>query len=635
MRKFSDRETSAMFRFAFLFCLLSTTVASAADFPCLRGPLHDAISRETGLVDHWPEAGPPILWSRELGPGYSAFIVADGKAFTLFQTTGGMFLTALDADTGVEIWKQRVDWPWQPGGMYPGPYASPTWWEGKVFYATPTGMVGCVQAVDGRSLWTVNVREKFGSRGTEFGYASTPTVEEGRVILPVGGSKAAMVALNTADGSTLWANGEDPVSYCPAYPITLDGRRLVVGFFKNSLVLFDVKTGERVWREMLSSSYDEHAAWPLFDGRHLLIASPFRIGSQLFRFNTTETGITAKTIWNGRQLSNDVCSSLLHDGSVYGFDLQQAQASTHRTAKGAFKCLDFLTGKVRWETGEVGQCSVLHADGKLIMWTESGELILAKPNPERYEELARVKVLSGGGMCWATPALADKRLIVRDHKRAVCLYLGPPSDLDPARPTFTINATESRFDWTRLVPKEPDYANDAPRADEIAVWFAWSVGLFVLAFTGAIAVRKWIPRFNPQVVFAGLAFGLGAIGTTVIGTWFNTFAWTWPVSLFIAFRVALTLGLDHTVHGWRRQVFGRLALLLFITLCYGYYHLCMAVGYAMAWGFLFGFVPALPFAVLANRVANPKLRWLLDGLGFVIYFWMSALFPGFKASWGD
>jgi hypothetical protein len=421
-----------LFRNTVILCLFSAAVATAADWPHIRGPSYDATSRETGLVDHWPEAGPPVLWTHELGPGYSAFVVAEGRAFTLFQTIGGMFLIALDVDTGAEIWKERVDMPWQQGGMYPGPYASPTWADGKVYYATPTGVVGCARSTDGRSLWTVNVREKFGSRGTEFGYASTPTVEDGRVFLPVGGADAAMVALSALDGSTLWAGGDDPASYCPAYPITLDGRRLVAGFFQNSLVLFDSKTGQRIWRERLSTSYDEHAAWPLFDGRHLLIASPFRVGSQLFRFSTGESGITTKTIWSGRQFSNDVCSSILIDGFVYGFDIQQLQASTQRESRGALKCLDFLTGKLRWETSEVGQASILFADGKLIVWTETGVLILAKPSPVHFEEMARVKVLGGGGMCWSAPALSGKRLIVRDHKKAVCLYLGPPSDLDPA-----------------------------------------------------------------------------------------------------------------------------------------------------------------------------------------------------------
>jgi len=84
---------------------LFAAMAVAADWPHVRGPAYDAHSAETGLAARWPEVGPPVLWTRELGPGYSAFIVADGKAFTLYQTAAGMFLIALNADSGEEIWK--------------------------------------------------------------------------------------------------------------------------------------------------------------------------------------------------------------------------------------------------------------------------------------------------------------------------------------------------------------------------------------------------------------------------------------------------------------------------------------------------------------------------------------------------
>ncbi|MBA4191656.1 MAG: hypothetical protein C0467_27060 [Planctomycetaceae bacterium] len=62
-----------------------------------------------------------MLWTRELGAGYSAFVVAEGRAFTLFQTSAGMFLIAIDAESGAELWKERFDWPWHPRGTYPGP----------------------------------------------------------------------------------------------------------------------------------------------------------------------------------------------------------------------------------------------------------------------------------------------------------------------------------------------------------------------------------------------------------------------------------------------------------------------------------------------------------------------------------
>ncbi|QEL19043.1 outer membrane protein assembly factor BamB family protein [Limnoglobus roseus] len=617
-----------------LFGLVVANPASA-DWPHVRGPAYDAISAEKGLADQWPADGPPVLWTRELGPGYSAIVVADGRAFTLFQTTAGMFLIALDADTGGEVWRERVGWPWQPGGLYPGPYASPTWHAGRIYYATPTGQVGCVEAADGHSVWTVDVRARFGTRGTEFGFASTPLVEGRLVILPVGGPNAAMVALNMADGSTAWAVGDDPASYCPALPIMLDGRRLVVGFLRNSLVLHDPTTGARVWRERMSASYDEHAAWPLFDGRHLLVASPFKIGSQLFRFSADGDGVTAKTVWAGRQLSNDVCSSLALDGAVYGFDLQQAQASTHRAARGAFKCLDLETGRVRWESDAVGQATPIAADGKLILWTEAGTLVLARANPERYEELARAQVLGGGGMCWAAPALDRKRLFVRDHQRAVCIYLGPSSELDPSRLTATLVAERPAFDWSRLLPREADFPNDAPTAGEIGRWFAWCVGVFGVAAGVAALTRLACRRWNAYAVFGIVAFVLGAVGTTALGARAGTLALTWPVSLYVLFRGVLWVGVGRSSQGWRRQVAARVGLLLFATACYGYYRLCLAVGFAMAWGFLIGFFPAAPFAVAAARLKNKWLWGLAEVLGFAVYFWSSGLVPGWKDGWAE
>ncbi len=614
--------------------MLSMPLAAGEDWPHVRGPSYDAISTETGLANQWPSTGPPILWTRELGPGYSSLIVARGKAFTLYQTTAGMFLIALDVDTGEPVWKQRIDWPWQPGGMYPGPYASPTWHEGRVYYATPTGSVGCVEDGDGRQVWQINLREKFGSKGTEFGFASTPAVEEGLVLFPVGGDRAAMVALHARDGSLAWASGNDPASYCPAYPITLEGRRLVVGFFKNSIAAFDLKTGDMLWREVLSTSYDEHAAWPLFDGEHLLIASPFRVGAQLFRFNPTHGQVQATARWSGRQLSNDVCSSLLYGGAVYGFDLQQSQASPHRASRGKFNCLDFVSGKVHWEAPGIAQCSVLAADGKLILWTETGELILAKPNPDRYEELARAKILSGGGMCWAAPALSQKRLLVRDHKQVFSIYLGPPEELDPSRPVVAFSAQDRDFDWTRLVPREHEFPNDAPSVSEIAYSFVWNAGILLLAAVMTIPLRWLIGPGYLAPLFALLAFLLGAIGTTLIGHFLDLFVWTWPVSLYVAFHSVVALGLGDKVTGWRHEAFGRLALILFMIFCYLYYRFCMAVGYGVAWGFLFGLLPVLPFTILVQKVSpSSRWHWCLEIFAFVVYFWSSGLFPAIKAAW--
>src|SRR4051812_11565000 len=90
------------------------------DWPHIRGPNYDGVALETGLADSWPQEGPPRLWTRELGQGFSGFVVAEGRVYTQRQTSGHQSLLCLDPDTGQTLWESRYDWAWQPRGAYPG-----------------------------------------------------------------------------------------------------------------------------------------------------------------------------------------------------------------------------------------------------------------------------------------------------------------------------------------------------------------------------------------------------------------------------------------------------------------------------------------------------------------------------------
>src|SRR5258708_33897566 len=51
-------------------------------WPTIRGPELDGRSPEIHLADSWPPDGPPVLWTRPLGQGYSAFVAAEDRVFT-------------------------------------------------------------------------------------------------------------------------------------------------------------------------------------------------------------------------------------------------------------------------------------------------------------------------------------------------------------------------------------------------------------------------------------------------------------------------------------------------------------------------------------------------------------------------
>src|SRR5262249_44544989 len=152
--------------------------------------------------------------------------------------------------------------------------------------------------------------------------------------------------------------------------------------------------------------------------------------------------------------------------------------SSHRASRGRFKCVDWATGRVRWQTDTVGQATVLVADHKLILLNDTGTLILARAISPAYEELARVQELDQGP-CWTPPALWHGCLFIRDPSRAVCVYLGEPTHLATTQAFSPPGRTHTRMDWSWLLGQEPEYPHDAPTIPEIAEWFWWClVGVF-------------------------------------------------------------------------------------------------------------------------------------------------------------
>lgn len=610
--------------------------SSRADWPHLRGPNYDGVSAEKNLADSWPKEGPPVLWSRELGQGHSGFVVAAGKLYTQRQTPRGQYILCLDPNNGQTIWETRVDWPWQPGGMYPGPYATPTWYRDKIYYASPTGLVGCLDARTGTSIWSLNVREKFQGKGLDFGFAATPLVEEDRVILPVGGENASLVALRADDGRTLWATGSDPASYCPAFPIDFEGRRCVVGYLQNAFVLVDSATGKELHRHVLSDGYDEHSAWPLYREPDLLLLAPFGKPAGSWRLRANDEGaLLCDPQWTNRELCNDVISSVLHDGHVFGFHLKQQQASGHKTSRGLLKCLEWTTGKVRWSTDRVGHAALLPADGKLFLLNDTGTLILARADPDEYRELGRVSLFEDE-ICWTPPTLSQGRLFVRSPSKAVCVYVGRPEDRRTA--DVTNAPARWRFDPAWLLSRGREFPNDPISQEEAILWFVACL-LILTSAAGATAfvrLAAW-HRAGKRVsalVFLGTAFVVGFLGPNALSALFERCLFTWPVCLYAALHGTVLACMWGERH--QKRWLARLALAGFLLVCYGYFEGCRTIGMFIAWGFLFGFVPAAPLTYFAARAASTGRRtwiattWTL--LAFAALYWGSLALLWWKST---
>src|SRR5262249_23936372 len=126
----------------------------------------------------------------------------------------------------------------------------------------------------------------------------------------------------------------------------------------------------------------------------------------------------------------------------------------------------------------VGQASVLAADGKLMLMSDTGALILARADPRAYQELARTQLFDGE-ICWTQPTLWQGRLFMRSPSQAVCVFLGRPETLPAGvSPAPAVAPSRSwRFDPALLVTREREYPNDAPSWEEMRSWFLACVGL--------------------------------------------------------------------------------------------------------------------------------------------------------------
>lgn len=629
-------------------------------WPFVRGATFDGHSQEIHLPNQWPPDGPPVLWTRDLGQGYSAIVSVGRRCFTQAQTIAGQFVICLDADTGETIWEHRYDLPYELVGVYPGPRATPTVSNGRVYFAAPNGLIGCVSAENGQRLWSINVVDKYGGSGAEFGYSCSPTVVDGLVILPVGGRGASLVALNAHDGREVWKSGDDPASYTPAYPIERDGRPLVVGYLQNALVICDRRDGRQLARLELSQGYDEHSAWPLYREPHLWISQPFKGGSTLLELPAFDDDSSVQRLTAIRRsplLSNDILSSVLIGEQIFGFDLFEAQAKTHRASRGIFRCIELESGAEKWSVGtgrtrresetgeqsarEIGQAGIVVADGKLILLNELGELILLRATPDRYEELARASVLSGE-IVWTPPTLHRGRVYVRNHSRAVCVYVGDPALLKTNRPTLKVaDVPQRRYrDWAAtILAIEPEFAFDIPSDQWLTRWFAVGMGLLVIGEVIGWCVAGICSPARREAVRVGVSRGFpfiaGCLGTTLLSGWTNDFIFTWPVSLFVSFEIAAShLRSRAAAVSNSRCWLDRLAVSLWLLTTLTYFLICRRLSLVFEWAFLVGPLGAWPLQLWANqfRQRHSPLSWrgqlwlaMLRLLAFAAFFGAAVL----------
>ena len=145
----------------------------------------------------------------------------------------------------------------------------------------------------------------------------------------------------------------------------------------------------------------------------MFVSAHYGVGATFAKIGVSD----ADEKWNNDDLiSSHYMTPLVQDGLIYGIHGQE------RVEESELRCLDPRLQKVLWSEPKFGYGTMIAADGKMLMQTTEGELILWRPDARRYQELARSRVFRTTTR--ALPALANGRLFVRDTRTLKCLQVG-------------------------------------------------------------------------------------------------------------------------------------------------------------------------------------------------------------------
>ncbi|MEE8526388.1 MAG: PQQ-binding-like beta-propeller repeat protein [Thermoanaerobaculia bacterium] len=398
-----------MYRTAARILSLSLTVALGPtplfadevvdDWPQYRGPERDGVSRASGILDSWPEDGPAEVWRHPLGSGFSGLTVSGGGLYTMMAGDDKEYACAFDAATGEERWRVAV------GNRFvsdfgDGPRSTPAVAGGLAFFLSSNGQLTALATADGGQSWSLDLKQNFGSILPQHGFSTAPMIEGDLLVIEVGGGRGkAYAALDPKDGSSRWTTLDGVPTYTSPIAVTFAGERQLISLGDHQI--FSLRPGgELAW----SHPWQGGIAMPIFVAPDKLFVSTGH-GSMLVELAKEADGVTVSQVWQSNEMKNHFNSSVVHDGTVYGFD------------NAILKAVSLETGKRAWAKRGFGKGSLIVADGDLIVLGERGLLVLAEASPEGFDEKGRVRALDD--KCWTSPTLAGGRLYLRSLSEMV------------------------------------------------------------------------------------------------------------------------------------------------------------------------------------------------------------------------
>ncbi len=147
----------------------------------------------------------------------------------------------------------------------------------------------------------------------------------------------------------------------------------------------------------------------------LIYTSSGKGGGGLVKLKSDKNGVVAEEVYyNLKNLPNSIGGAVVLNHFLYG---------TNNTG---LMCVEFATGKQKWQQPMGGAGAVCYADGRLYLHGEDGSVSLIDATPEAYHESGHftppdLPTRSNGSIkAWTYPVVAAGRLYLRNQDILWC-----------------------------------------------------------------------------------------------------------------------------------------------------------------------------------------------------------------------
>ena len=406
------------------------------NWPQWRGPEQNGVGESTNLPTSW-SLDENIVWKTKLPSWSGGTPVTWGDRVLLTspspalneeeQEPGGkeVFLLCLSRKDGHELWRVKLDHGNRLYLKHNDTSPSPVTDGKHVWVMTGTGKVYAV-TMDGEVVWTRDVQKDYGEFGLNFGYASSPLLHDGKLIIEVlhgvrTDDPSYVMALNAETGETMWrverptdAVRESPDAYTTPALLKHDGKIQIVISGGDYVTGHDPQTGKEVWRA--------GGLNPEGRGNYRIVGSPMVVDGivyaptrrrPLLALAAGGTGdVTDSLVWKWDGSGSPDVPTPACDGTYFYMVDDRGRAT----------CLNAKTGEVLWgpeRTAEgVVSASPLLADGKLYSLNEYAVTTVMSAGPE-FKILATNEL--DGTYTLSSPVVAGSQLFIRTATHLYCI----------------------------------------------------------------------------------------------------------------------------------------------------------------------------------------------------------------------